>query len=189
MRCLQRVSHFLNHASRRWFISNSLFSKCLDFSAAARSSENLTKSFIRISKLLKTHLALFMISWSTLMILLLFDVWSDWWLSESENRQALRMKISDCVSDSRSRAQNKGRGGEIRSGQRVWTWISRAGYYQRGITIFAIRQYNKNTFTIFLSFLPNRQNQITKNHVKCSVQLTFTDTFLVRTSKAAFKLS
>ena len=162
MRCLQRVSHFLNHASRRWFISNSLFSKCLDFSAAARSSENLTKSFIRISKLLKTHLALFMISWSTLMILLLFDVWcliGDCRSQRTDKLWGWKYRIVSPTVGAGLRIKD---GEEIRSGQRVWTWISRAGYYQRGITIFAIRQYNKNTFTIFLSFLPNnnRQNKI-----------------------------
>ena len=113
-RCLQSVAHFLNHAPRCGFISNSLFSKCLDFSAAARSSGNLTKSFIRISKLIKTYLHLaFMIWWSC--CCLMFALIGEWWLSEPENRQALRMKISDCVSDSRSRAQNKERRGEERS--------------------------------------------------------------------------
>ena len=137
--CLQSVAHFLNHAPRCGFISNSLFSKCLDFSAAARSSGNLTKSFIRISKLIKTYLHLaFMIWWSC--CCLMFALIGEWWLSEPENRQALRMKISDCVSDSRSRAQNKERRGEERSdpGSECGPeYPVRPGYYQRGITIFA----------------------------------------------------
>ena len=162
MRCLQSVSHFLNHASRRGFISNSLFSKCLDFSAAARSSANLTKSFIRNSKLIKTHLAFFMISWSTLMILLLFDVWcliGDCRSQRTDKLWGWKYRIVSPTVGAGLRIKD---GEEIRSGQRVWTWISRAGYYQRGITIFAIRQNNKNTFTIFVSFLPNnnRQNKI-----------------------------
>ena len=72
----------------------------------------------------------------------MFALIGEWWLSEPENRQALRMKISDCVSDSRSLAQNKERRGEERSdpGSECGPeYPVRPGYYQGGITIFATR--------------------------------------------------
>ena len=51
------------------------------------------------------------------MILLLFSVIGDCRSRRTQTGLALRMKISDCVSDSRSWTQNKGAEGEERSDQ------------------------------------------------------------------------